>query len=183
MAYQAALPYPLIKPDCRNLQYAAAMLDNLAGQFSEMTAISFYFYGGLVSSAYKEVAEAFHHINMVEMHHMEIFGELAMQLGENPRLWSRRGRGGGYQYWSPAFHKYAPFPLPAPSCNDSCDPHANQAMKQMLSLAIESEKEAIRKYMQQTTWIQDVNVCDNLRRISADEELHLEILTRLFHKL
>lgn len=184
IAYQAALPYPLVKPQCKNSQYAAAMLDNMAGQNSEMSAIGFYLYSGLVSDKYREVADTVRHINMVEMHHLEIFGSLAMQLGENPRLWSRCNRKGGYHYWSPAFMKYPPFPLPAPVSADdcTCSTPTNQSIKLLLTLAIDGEKEAIRKYMQQTTWIQDVNVCDNLRRISADEQLHLDILTQLYHK-
>lgn len=184
VAYQAAMPYPLVKPQCKNPRYAAAILDNMAGQNSEMTAVSFYFYNQIIAEKYKELADTFYHINKVEMHHMNIFGNMAMQLGENPRLWSRRGRGGSYVYWSPAFNKYPAFPLPNPRESDcACpEPVTCPAVKQLLAMAIEGEKDAISKYMHQTTWIQDVNICDNLRRISADEQMHLEILTRLYHK-
>lgn len=185
VAYQAAMPYPLIKPQCKNPRYAAAMLDNMAGQNSEMTAVSFYFYNQLVTDNYKELEDTFFHINKVEAHHLNIFACLAMQLGENPRLWSRRGRGGSYVYWSPAYCKYPPFPIPCPKESDcSCSPPVTcQTVKQLLAQAIEGEKGAIDKYMQQTNWIQDINVCDNLRRISADEQLHLDILTRLYHTM
>lgn len=169
IAYQAAMPYPLIKPSCKNPRYAAAMLDNLGGQNSEMSAIGFYFYNHMTVSEWKEIAETFHHISIVEMHHMEIFGRLAMALGENPRLWSPKGRGGQYLYWSPSYIPYGPFPVAT-------------AIKKLLSEAIKGEQNAVSKYMQQTTWITDSNISDNLLRIAADEQVHIEILTRLFHK-
>lgn len=169
IAYQAALPYPLIKPECKNPRYASAMLDNLGGQNSEMSAIGFYFYNHMTACEWKEAADTFYHISMVEMHHMEIFGKLVMELGENPRLWSRKGRGGQYVYWSPSYIPYGPFPV-------------GPAIKNVLSQAIKGEQEAVSKYMQQTTWITDTNVCDNLLRIAADEQVHIDILTRLYHK-
>lgn len=169
IAYQAAMPYPLIKPSCKNPRYAAAMLDNLGGQNSEMSAIGFYFYNHMTVYEWKEIAETFHHISIVEMHHMEIFGRLAMALGENPRLWSPKGRNGQYVYWSPSYIPYGPFPVGA-------------AIKKLLSEAIKGEQNSVSKYMQQTTWITDSNVSDNLLRIAADEQVHIEILTRLFHK-
>lgn len=187
VAYQAAMPYPLIKPECKNPQYAAAMLDNMGGQNSEMSAVSLYFYDHLITSAHKEVAETFHHISIVEMHHLEIFGTLALLLGENPRLWSKRGRGNRYFFWSPGYLRYPPFPIAPPNAKEEPDcrftpPGPNPPLRTLLSQAIASEQEALNKYMQQTTWIKDVNICDNLRRIAADEQMHIEILTRLYHK-
>lgn len=185
-AYQAALPYPLIKPDCKNPQYAAAMLDNMGGVNSEISAVSLYFYDHLITGEYREAAETFHHVAIVEMHHLEIFGSLALRLGENPRLWSRRNRGRQYLYWSPAYLHYPPFPLP-PAPQDGadcgcCSPSPCPPLKKLLAEAIESEQEALNKYMKQTNWIQDVNVCDNLRRIAADEQMHIDIFTRLYHQ-
>lgn len=169
IAYQAALPYPLIRPECKNPRYASAILDNLGGQNSEMSAIGFYFYNRITACEWKEVVDTFYHIGMVEMHHMELFSKLAMELGENPRLWSRKGRGGQYVCWSPSYIPYGPFPV-------------GSAIKNVLSQAIKGEQEAVSKYMQQTTWITNTNVCDNLLRIAADEQVHIDILTRLYHK-
>lgn len=178
VAYQAATPYPSVKISEQNSHYAAAMLDNMAGQNSEMSAVGLYFYAHLVTTGYKDVDEAFLRISMVEMHHLNLFGELAMQLGENPRLWSRQPRSGRYMYWNPACLKYPHIHPPAPGCRIS---EAN--VRTILSQAIEGEQAAIHKYMQQTSWIQDVGICDVLRRISADEQMHLEIFSRLYHKI
>lgn len=186
IAYHAAMPYPPVNAGEKNPRYAAVMLDNLGGTVSEISAVSSYFYNQLITSEYKEISETFHHISIVEMHHMEIFGNLAMQLGENPRLWSHRGRRGQYMYWSPGCITYPPYPVNRQmkkTANTGCGgPTPVSSLKTLLSLSIEGEEKALKKYMQQTTWIQNTNICDNLRRISADEQMHIDILTRLYHK-
>lgn len=202
VAYQAAMPYPPVKVVAKNPRYAAAMLDNMGGPISEMSAVCLYFYNHLITSDYKDVADTFHRISLVEMRHLEIFGALAMQLGENPRLWSRRARG-GYSFWSPGFLCYPPFPIhgpvqaPVPSIVRSessnrngnepvpCPPYLKPSgaeLRSLLSMAVEGEEESLKKYLQQTTWIQDPGICDNLRRIAADEQMHIDILTRLYHQ-
>lgn len=178
VAYQAATPYPPVKISGLNSHYAAAMLDNMAGQNSEMSAVCLYFYANLVTAGYKDVAEAFLRINMVEMKHLNLFGELAMRLGENPRLWCRQPRSGRYMYWNPASLKYPYIQPPAPGCRIP-----ESSVRTILAQAIEGEQAAIRKYMQQTSWIQDVGICDILRRISADEQMHVDIFSRLYHQI
>lgn len=176
IAYQAATPYPPIHVSKCNPQYAAAMLDNMAGQISEMSAVGLYFYDCLLTTGLKEPADAFHHISIVEMHHMDIFARLAMQLGENPRLWAHMGNSGRYVYWNPANLKYPPIHPPEADCTIS-----PSSLRLILSQAIEEEQRALDKYMKQTSWILDRNICDNLIRIAADEQMHIEILTRLYH--
>ncbi len=80
--YHSDLPYPPIRVKQRNPVYAKDMLDNLGGANSEMSAVSLYFYNFLVTAENREISEAFRQISIVEMHHMEIFGTLARQLGE-----------------------------------------------------------------------------------------------------
>ena len=155
-----------------------AMLDNMASQNSEMSAVGLYFYNNLITMGHREISDAFHFIGIVEMHHMQIFAELAMQLGENPRLWSRHPRNGRYIYWSPACLHYPHIQPPAYGC-----PVSKASLRIILSQAIEGEEAAVKKYMNQTTWIKDVNVCDNLRRIAADEQMHVDIFTRLYHSI
>lgn len=163
-AFRAATPYPPVKAGCQNPRYASAMLDNLGGQFSEMTAVGQYFYSSLLSAECPEIAETFHQVNLVEMHHLKIFGQLAMQLGADPRLWTRSLRTGRYMYWDAGYLHYS------------------ASVKELLSAAITSEREACSKYLKQASWIQDPNICDNLKRIAADEQMHAELFTRLFHK-
>lgn len=65
----------------KNPAYAKAMLDNIGGLNSEMSAISLYVYNNLILEEKKEIAAIFHKVSIVEMHHLEIFGKLALLLG------------------------------------------------------------------------------------------------------
>lgn len=160
--YQAELPYPPVQAEGPQRRYAAAMLDNQSGINSEISAVTLYFYDHLMTFRVPEIADTFHHISIVEMHHLEIFGTLALQLGENPRLWTHRGR--RMAYWSSGFNRYS------------------VALNEILRNAIASEEAAVRKYRQQTTWIQDCCILENLNRIILDEQLHIKILQSLYQK-
>lgn len=160
--YQISQPYPPVCAQRPNRLYAGAMLDNIGGCNSEMSAISLCLFNQLVSSKLEDVAETFHAIGKTQMRHLEIFGTLAHQLGESPRLWTRRGE--GKVYWSPGCNQYP------------------TALRPMLLHAVSGEKAAIRKYEAQAKFIRDDNVVQNLKRIIADERLHLAMLTQLFRK-
>lgn len=159
--YQAPAEYPPVQATSRNRRYAEAMLDNVGGGNSEMTAVSLYFYDHLVTAQQQEVAHAFLRISMVEMHHLDIFGTLAHQMGEDPRLWGF-GQGGRKNWWSPGYNQYPP------------------RLGPMIRNAVKGEKSAIRKYKAQLRWIADPNIAENLRRIIADEEQHLKVLAQLY---
>lgn len=162
MKCQSDLPYPPIKACETNLEYANLMLDNLGGPQSEMSAVSLYRYNNLVTCAWDEISEIFNRVSIVEMHHLNIFGKLAMQLGEDPRLWTRNN--GCYQYWSPGYNQY---PLP---------------LNQLLTNAIQAETAARDKYIHQQSCINNCNIRENLARIAVDEEIHIDIFTCLYQK-
>lgn len=162
-SYSASLPYPDIAVEGPDAQYAKAMLDNIGGQNSEMSAIALYFYDHLVTlNEYGQIAAAFHNISIVEMHHLEIFGLLAAQLGEEPRLWSYRGR--RRAYWTPGYDRYS------------------SDLRALIQNAIASEAAAIEKYETQIHQITDTNIVENLQRIILDEQTHLEILKQLYQQ-
>ena len=56
-----------------------------------MSAISLYVFNHLITEYNPDVSAVFHKVSIVEMHHLEIFGNLAQQLGEEPRLWTQHG--------------------------------------------------------------------------------------------
>ncbi|BFK87548.1 manganese catalase family protein [Pseudoflavonifractor sp. DSM 107456] len=154
-AFRAPEPYPEIRVEGRNLRYARAMLSNMGGGTSEMSAASLYLYDQLVCAGEEALAQTFHEVAMVELHHLEIFGALAVQLGGEPRLWSvQRGR---RVWWSPEYNQY------------------NRMMGPLLQAAVRAEEASIRIYENQARWIGDENVRANLRRILADERCHLEL--------
>lgn len=153
-------PYPEVRAQGRNPRYAEAILSNVGGSNSEMTAVSLYFYDHLVTAGVPEVAQAFHAISEVEMHHLEIFGTLALQLGADPRLWSAQQ--GRRVWWTPEYNHYA------------------RKLGPIIQDAVRSERACIRKYESQLRWIRDENVVANLRRILQDEHLHLDMLSCLY---
>ncbi len=158
-SYTAPGPYPEVRAEGKNSRYGRAILSNVGGGVSEMGAVARYLYGHFTQGGRPEVAECLGHIAMVEMHHLAIFSELARQLGEDPRLWGpfRSGR----RYWTPEYLRYP------------------RQLDQLLRCAIEEERSTIQKYNQQLLWIKDGNIMENLRRIIADEQAHIQILSRL----
>ena len=81
--------YPEVCVQEKNRQYAAAMLGNVGACDSEMSAVSLYFYNGVIAEGkFEEISECFHKISIVEMHHLHTFATLANLLGADPRMWS-----------------------------------------------------------------------------------------------
>jgi len=158
-SYEAPGPYPEIRAEGKNQRYGQAILSNVGGSVSEMGAIAQYLYGHVTQGGRPEVAESLGRIAVVEMRHLEIFSQLSRQLGEDPRLWGPFR--GSRRYWTPEYLRYP------------------RRLEQYLRYAIDEERSAIRKYSQQLLWIRDANVMANLRRIIADEEVHVEALTCL----
>lgn len=162
--YADTLPYPPIRVDGPNPRYAEAMLSNIGSCNSEMSAVSLYFYNSIISQQkYPDVAEGFHKISIVEMHHLDIFGSLAFLLGADPRLWStNRNR---LAYWSPNCNNYP------------------RDIVALIKNAIQGENEAIAKYRQQAEWIQDENIVANIKRIILDEERHIVIFNEMLQSV
>ena len=164
MDYQSTAAYPPVEVECKNPAYARAMLSNLGGQNSEMSAVSSYFYNHLITGPMnKDVSDIFMHIAVVEMHHLDIFGELAQMMGADPRLWECRHD--QYKFWSPA---YIPYP---------------KDLYAVLKSSLSGEQDAIRKYRCQMETIQDPHIVALLGRIIEDEEVHVAIYKKLLQEL
>lgn len=164
MLYSSEQPYPPIKVNECNPFYGRLMLDNIGGSNSEISAVTLYFYNNLITSTHDDIAYIFHKISIVEMHHLEIFGKLSFQLGENPRLWTYKGRSRNLFYWTPGYNKY-----PMELCN-------------LLSNSIKSEKAAVEKYTNQIEIIKNTNIIANLKRIIEDERIHINIFENLYNE-
>lgn len=161
--YDAA-PYPPIRIEEPNPKYAEAMLSNVGSNNSEISAVSLYFYNSVIlKDDYPEIAQVFHKISMVEMHHLEIFAKLAMDLGADPRLWSCQRT--CPVYWSPSYNQYPSRVIP------------------LLKNAISAEKDAIEKYKRQAKFIQDKYIVKILNRIILDEQHHVNILSCYYQQV
>lgn len=159
---QAFIAYPPITCCECNHSYGLAMLDNCGGVVSEMTTIGTYIHSNLFCHKYEEIAIAFHKIAVVEMHHLNLFSQLALGHGAEPRLWSKKG--GRMVYWTPAHIQYT------------------MTTQEMLRVAINGENAAIAKYRLQREWIKDKCIRDILGHIIEDEKLHVHVFTRLYEK-
>lgn len=156
MNYFINKPYPEMTDIKENPQYASLMLSNLAGLYSEMNAVSLYFYNHVIlKDFWPELSVAMEKISIVEMHHLDIFAHLAYHLGADPRLWDCQQ--GCLEYWSPGYNVY-------PS-----------HLKSLLENAIIQEQNTIAIYQQQITCIKERTIQKILQRIIEDEELHIQI--------
>lgn len=160
--YASPLPYPPVCVERPNRTYALAMLDNIGGRSSEMNAVSLYFYNNLITHQYEKIALCFHKISIVEMHHLSLFGQLALKLGENPRLWTQEKN--RKVFWNPSYNQYS------------------VKLDDLLINAINSEKLTIKKYQRQAQHINDPNIIAILNRVILDEEKHIEIFNQLYQE-
>ncbi|MCH1982451.1 rubrerythrin [Ruminococcus sp. OA3] len=162
--YKAEGPYPKVHVKERNSAYAREMLSNMADAASEISDVSRYFYISVMTGPkYGEISECFHNISIVEMHHLNIFAELARQLGADPRLWCVKN--GRRRWWSPSYIGYP------------------QELRSMIAESIKAEKEAVIKYSRQAKVIEDMNIVENLHRIIKDEECHLQTFHEMYRQL
>lgn len=135
------------------------MLYNLGGGTSEMSAVAPLLYDYLMTADLPEVSEVFRQIAMVEMHHLELFGQLARQLGMDPRLW-----------------------MPAGGTDDLVEQRVSQLCPKLgplLRIALREEQSTVQRYERQCRQIQDAGVTDCLQRILLDERLHVDIFRSL----
>jgi len=157
-------PYPLIKVDKQNQDYAKLLLENYAGDISEDTAVHLYFYQSLViNEAFKDFAETMLAISKVEMHHLKLLGEVITKLGIKP-IFGTISKQNYVNAWNGKFVDYT------------------TDLKEMLERNIRSETLAIKNYEDRIMKINDKNIKELLLRIIEDEEIHLEIFNSYYKK-
>lgn len=155
--------YPPVRVCGENAVYAREMLNNIGACDSEMSSIAGYVYNSMIATGeYEGLGEAFSKISMVEMRHLNIFGQLVDMLGGDPRLWSvNRGR---YTYWTAACNQYP------------------RNVQEILKHSYRAEEAAIEKYEWQIRHIDDRYIQEILRRIILDEKCHLKVLDQLYDR-
>ena len=161
-AVEVNVPYPEIRVAKPNPLYATMILDNVGGINSEMSAVATYVYNHIKCDEI-EVKKIFFMISITEMKHLQIFSELAKQLGTDPRLWSKNSD--KCKYWSPSYIKH---------CTRT---------PEMICSAIKGENAAIAKYEHQLQIINDSCIKDILKRILMDEHKHIELLKSAYRKI
>ena len=158
MQFPVALsqPYPSPAEITPNKRDARILHQSFASPQSEMTAITSYLYQSWVLQRdYPEFARTIQRIAQVEMHHLNLLGDLITRLSGNPNYISFQPRGS--TFWSgrmvPQFDKIGKY----------------------LEWDIQGERTAARQYQQQAKEIQDGKISALLLRLAEDELLHAEI--------
>lgn len=164
--YRADFPYPAIRVQAKNPNYARIMLCNVGDQSSEASSVALYLYDQIITAAEPEITQAFSLVRQNEEKHLELFCDVAFQLGADPRLWAVTGTASQpMRYWSPGQLAYT----------------ANT--KALLQNALALERATIAKYERQTQEIKDDAILLLLRRILVDESMHVEIFRHLLADL
>lgn len=152
-------PYPPVEVEGPNLQYARMLAIDFASGKSEMTSVTQYVYQSWVlAPQFAEVAETMHCIAMVEMHHLDILGNLITLLGGNPQYYAAPAR--RPMVWNGNMVNYSQT--------------VAMAMRQNMAL----EKAAIDTYRRQAAVIQDAHIVAILNRIIQDEDVHMRIFRK-----
>ena len=156
--YQVNKPYPKISIKCSNQYWARLIQDDYSSKGSEYTAISQYIYAHITATE-DEIAETFLGIGIVEMYHLDLLGDLLVDLGDNPVFIS-----GDDRVWSSDFVPYG------------------YSTKNRIELAIDGERAAIKQYEEHIKLINDLEIKKLLCRIIEDEKLHIKIFKQLLEK-
>lgn len=156
------VPYPEVAVEGRNISYAALLTNDLAGQVSEMTAVTQYVYQHMITMN-ERISETLMCISIVEMKHLEMIGEMIFDLGGNPEYAVRTGRGS--YFWNARYVDY------------------DQDPKRYLKINIAGEQAAIANYRKRIEQINDQYVRAVLERIILDEKYHIDIFGDLLAEL
>ncbi len=161
--YTDSSPYPPIRIQAPNKDYANILMDDLAGPKGEFTAMSMYFYqhnmAGKDSGDYGAVIMR---IAIAELHHMDILTAVIRKLGGNPQF--RGSSKSNKRYWNANSVSYS---------QDLC---------KSLKIALEGENHAIEAYQNHIQIIEDPYIKNILTRIVVDEKLHKSYITQMIEK-
>lgn len=163
--YQLEKPYPEVSVNRKDRKYLPLIYNDYASRNSEYTAISQYIYGHFTTDEdknpiYKEIADAFLGIAMVEMFHLEFLSDVIVGVEAEPRFVNYKKN-----VWKSSFVPYG------------------LNVKDSLKLAITAENEAIKQYEEHIRLIGNRSIRELLKRIVKDEELHLKIFSDLLENL
>lgn len=153
--YVSSQPYPPIKVKGKNIFYAEILMDDYAGYISEFSAISQYIYHSLdLGNVDQNLANMYIQISKVEMHHLDILGQLITLLGGNPQY--RGSYSTNFKPWNGSFVYYGV---------NICE---------RLYKDLESEYSAIASYKRHIEIIDDDYIRKIIQRIILDEKVHIK---------
>lgn len=157
LARNRKVPYPPVPNLYPNKKYANLIYDSFAGKEGELTAITQYIYEHIDFKDKEEISKILLSVAIEEMHHIDILGEILVNLGEKPIYKSSEEK-----EWCAHNVKYK-----------------IKDLKEAMKINICLEEEAISGYKQLMRYTNNVYLRRVYERIILDETTHLEIFKRL----
>lgn len=152
-------PYPPIEVERPNLSYARLLMQDLSSPRGEMTAIYQYLYQyWAIEQRDLEFSATLYKIAAVEMHHLDVLGKLVTMLGGDPRCQAVPGN--RRTAWT------------------GNDINYTRQIGPMLLHNIAGERFACNTYLSQANAVQDGKLAAVLRKLAADENVHIGIFQR-----
>lgn len=155
------IPYPKIPKMYSNPRYCKFIYESFGGGKGELTAITQYIYEHMELSEHKDISRILQDIAIEEMHHLDILGQILLELGEKTIYRNSRG-----EMWSAHNVKYK-----------MCD------LKEIMKINMKSEEEAIEGYRLLMRYTNNMYLRKVYERIILDEKTHLEIFKEILFNL
>ena len=170
---QSNIPFPPIKVERQNLEYANLLLNAFASSAdSEMQAITQYIYHSKTISN-EAVSKVLMCIALVEMHHLDALSELIPLLGGKPFY-----QNSSKNFWMAGNIAYVDKNIIYEKDSDD-DKNDNSIVRQKLESNINGEKNAISGYKMLLETIHDIYIEKIILKIISDEKVHIKILENL----
>ena len=156
MEYKSTLPYPTLKVERKNVEYAKMLLHPYVGSISEDTSTHLYLYQSfIIDDQIKEILKG---IAIVEMHHLDMLARTINLLGLDPKYEVNN------RPWTAQYVEY------------------EKDISKMMLIDIKNETIAINNYRLLMKAIDDRYIKQLLRRIIIDEEIHIKIFKDIYDK-
>lgn len=159
--FAAKEPYPSLEGIGENPRDLQIVYNDYAGHISEFSAITQYVYHQLEAKGEGDlqIGSSLLSIAQIEMRHLNIFGEMMIKLGGNPRFFYRED--GVLRPWQGGL------------IDDE------RQIVRMLKSDIWLERQTIDSYRWQSSQVSQPPIGAMLQRLILDEEIHLRILDQL----
>jgi len=155
--YASPEPYPPIQVAGQNLTYAQLLAAPFASAQSELSTVTQYcYFSWIFAQDCPPLSQAYRGMAQIEMHHLNLLGQLISALGGNPIYRS-------YPYKRPVFWNSGVLQY-------QC--HKEKA----LHISVAGEQSTIAGYRHLSKLIQDSCVTAILQRVILDEEVHIQLL-------
>ncbi len=151
------IPYPPIPKLYPNKRYANLIYNSFAGNEGELTAITQYIYEHIEFKDKEEIYNILLKIAIEEMKHLDILGEILVNLGEKPIF-----KDTNQKIWSAHNVKYK-----------------FKDIKEAMKINILSEEIAIKEYQTLIRYTNNPYLRRIYERIIIDEKTHIEIFKKI----